>query len=118
MVEPPNPAPHGDDSLMTAETRVRGQGSAGPTCPGAHPKIQVATDVFEEAPNHSSQVDDMGGFMFLKESFGLHSTPRGRKSPGLLHQCPHFWFAWIALSEEDSPWGPHIKYAILCLCGL
>lgn len=42
---------------------------------GAHPKIQVVTDVFEEAPDHGSQVDDMGGLVPFKQGFGLRGTP-------------------------------------------
>lgn len=41
----------------------------------AHPKIQVVADVFEEAPNHGGQMDDMGGLVLLEQGFGLRSVP-------------------------------------------
>lgn len=41
----------------------------------AHPKIQVGADVFEEASDHGSQVDDMGGLVPLKQGFGLGAAP-------------------------------------------
>lgn len=42
---------------------------------GAYPKIQVGADVFEEASDHGSQVDDVGGLVPLKQGFGLRAAP-------------------------------------------
>lgn len=42
---------------------------------GAHPKIQVGADVFEEASDHGSQVDDVGGLVPLKQGFCLRAAP-------------------------------------------
>lgn len=42
---------------------------------GAHPKIQVGAEVFEEASNHGGQVDDVGGLVPLKQGFGLRAAP-------------------------------------------
>lgn len=49
---------------------------------GAHPKIQVGADVFEEASYHGGQVDDMSGLVPLKQGFGLGAAP-GRGNFGI-----------------------------------
>lgn len=80
---------------------------------GAHPKIQVVADVFEEAPDHGGQMDDMGGLVLLKQGFGLHSIPgmgnfgvqrhRGSRPGWLPSQKPPMWSTHVkSASLEDT----------------
>lgn len=66
-------------SLCTPYPNLRSAAPAGiPTAPISwlsHPKIQVGADVLEEASDHGSQVDDVGGFVPLKQGFGLGAAP-------------------------------------------
>lgn len=60
-------------------------------CP---PKIQVGADVFEEASDHGSQVDDVGGLVPLKQGFGLRAARQVGVSGG--HEDP--LLVWPPLS--------------------